>query len=155
MRMAGSPSFTPADKTRMREALQTFSKNVGREFTSEEQSAILLTLLNAGGIGKMLSPMDARCWQAAFILSKTVGRVAHEAKPKPEEKEKVHLEPAPPTKEELQKEYRTRIVVKWRGNLLTKADLDRKLGGDYKTVLNKGDGELVLNTDQLRPGRTR
>jgi hypothetical protein len=107
----------------------------------------------------MLSPMGARCWQAAFNLSKTVGRVAHEAKPKPEEKEKVNLEPAPPTKEELQKEYRTRIVVKWRGNLLTKADLDHKLGGDYKTVLKKtgykGGGELLLNTYQLRPGRTR
>jgi hypothetical protein len=29
----------PQYKTRMREALQTFSNNVGREFTSEEQSA--------------------------------------------------------------------------------------------------------------------
>jgi hypothetical protein len=160
MSMAGSPSFSKADKLEIKEAFDKFGKDVNREFTSDEQSALLRTLVDIGGIGKSLSPMDARCWKAAFVLAKTVGRITHEAKPTPEKPELlVNLQRAEPTKEEMQREYRTVIVVKWRGKMYTKADLERMLGDDYKAMLKetgyKDDGELLLNTDQLRPGRAR
>ncbi len=146
-------SFTPADRGEIKKAYQKFCVDVKREFTSDEQTALLRTLTDAGGIGKALSPTDARCWSAAFLLAKTVGRISHKAAPK---EEPVVPQPAPKSKAELKREHMTKVVFEHKGKKYTQAMIDGCLGDEFKELVRAGyskDGALLTNTDQLRPGR--
>lgn len=148
-------SFTPADKAAIKQAFQTFSAEVKREFTSDEQNVLLRTLADAGGLAKALSPMHARCWKAALVLAKTVGRISSDAATK---KPTVNLEPAKPTTADLKRAYKQDVVFYSRklSRDLTMSEIDALGSADYDSIIKEGfttHGRILRNSDDLRPAR--
>lgn len=153
-------SFTPADKAQMKRAYEAFCVIVDRKFTSAEQSILFDTMVDAGGLGKALSPMDTKCWRAAFLLAKTVGRISHKAAPQPVEEsmaDRVSKIAEPPTAADKRRAYMQNVVYHSRalGRDLTMNEIDRLNGDDYASIIREGfstDGVILRSTDQLRRG---
>ena len=130
-----------------------------REFTSDERGELLRTLGNAGGLGKSLSPMHARCWKVALLLAKTVGRISHKAAPKVEEPsmaQKIANMVAPKTKADLKREHMTEPVFEYRGKKYTQRDIDACPSDEYRELIRAGyekDGPLLTNTLELKTGK--
>jgi hypothetical protein len=157
--------FTGAGLGAIKTAAKAFMAKHGKEgrFNQDEQLMLMKTMTDACEIvGKMFDPRVVTSWEAVYMTCLMSDRIRPQrtAEPKPETPDVMVnvTKKAEPTAEEKRKQYMNCPVFKSHklGRTLTAYDVDQLLGEDYKTIIREGykaDGPLLLNTDQLRPGR--
>ena len=156
--------FSGAGMEAVKSAAKSFMskhENEGR-FNEDEQLMLFKTMVDACGIvGKQFDPRSEISWETVYKICLFAGRVRPQRMqpaPKPEPVQQTLSKGL--TESARRKKFTQEIVFHSRklNRDLTMADIEGLLGDDYKTIIAEGysaDGELLTNTDQLRPGRAR